>query len=44
MHWNSSLATAGHAAYLAGAFGMAFALVAIEMLLLYRRSRACARR
>lgn len=29
----------GHVAYLAGAFGMAFAAIAVELLLLARRRR-----
>jgi hypothetical protein len=31
---------AGHAGYVAGAFGMAFALIGVELVLLARRSRA----
>ncbi len=30
----------GHAGYIAGAFGMTFALIGIELLLLARRRRA----
>lgn len=34
---------ASHLGYIAGAFAMAFVLCAIELLLLYRRSRAASR-
>ncbi|CAG9164710.1 MULTISPECIES: heme exporter protein CcmD [Cupriavidus] len=34
----------GHAGYIAGAFGVAFALIGVELVLLARRSRASATR
>lgn len=40
MNGFSLASLAGHAGYIAGAFGMAFALIGIELVLLARRSRA----
>ncbi|QCC05462.1 heme exporter protein CcmD (plasmid) [Cupriavidus necator H16] len=40
MNWSALSSFTGHAAYIVGAFGMAFALLAIELFLLARRARA----
>jgi len=40
MDWLTQLASSAHAVYVAAAFGLAFALLGIEILLLRRRWQA----